>query len=66
MRTAAFRPDAPGETPREADHAVVFFGEPISSRYVLIQHDHLANVTRLAHERWKRAHPKFCRRMGTR
>ena len=25
---------------------------------------YLANVTSLEHERWERAHPEFCRRMG--
>jgi len=32
----------------EADRAVVSFAEPISSGYVLIKRDHLANVTSLA------------------
>jgi len=50
----------------EGDHAVVYFGEPISSGYVLIRRDHLANVTSLEHERWKRAQPEGCRRMGIR
>ncbi len=36
------------------------------SRYVLIQRDHLANVTSLEHERWERAHAEFCRKMGIR
>jgi hypothetical protein len=48
----------------ESDHAVVYFGEPIYSGYVLIKPDHLVNVTSLEHERWKRAHPEFCRQMG--
>ena len=50
----------------EGDHAVVYFGEPIYSGYVLIKRDHLVNVTSLEHERWKRAHPEFCRQMGIR
>ena len=48
----------------EGDRAVVYFGEPIHSGYVLIRRDYLANVTGLEHERWKRAHPEFCRKMG--
>jgi hypothetical protein len=48
----------------EGDRAVVYFREPIHSGYVLIKRDYLANVTSLEHERWKRAHPEFCRRMG--
>jgi len=47
----------------EGDHAVVYFGEPISSCYVLTQRDHLGNVTSLERERWKRAHPEFCGKM---
>src|SRR5436309_968168 len=39
----------------EGDPAVVY--EPIRSGYVLIRRDHLATVTSLEHERWKRAHP---------
>jgi len=31
---------------------------------MLTRLDCLANVSSLEHERWKRAHPKFCRRMG--
>src|SRR5207245_9113055 len=31
---------------------------------LLIQRDHLANVTSLEDERWKRAHPAFCRQVG--
>jgi hypothetical protein len=50
----------------EGDRAVVYFGEPISSGYVLIERDYLVNVTSLKHERWKRAHPEFCRQMGIR
>ena len=42
----------------------VSFGEPIRSGYVLVKRDRLTNVTSLEHERWKRAHPKFCRKMG--
>ena len=38
-------------------HAVVYFGEPIHSGYVLIRRDHLANVTSLEDERWKRTRP---------
>ena len=45
------------------DRAVVYFGEPIHSDYVLVTREHLANVTCLEHERWKRAHPEFCRRI---
>ena len=48
------------------DRAVVHFGDPIRSAYVLIQRDHLAIVIGLERERWKRAHPEFCRRMGIR
>ena len=48
----------------DGDHAVVYFGEPISSGYVLIERDHLVNVTSLEHQRWKRAHPEFCRQSG--
>ena len=43
------------------DRTVVSFGEPIHSGYVLIKRDHLAIVIGLEHERWKRAHPDFCR-----
>ena len=43
----------------EGDRAVVYFGEPISSGYVLIKRGHLANVAGVEHERWKRAHPEF-------
>ena len=50
----------------EGDRPVVYLGEPIHSGYVLIRRDHLANVTSLEHERWKRAHPEFCRKMGIR
>ena len=38
--------------------AVVYLGEPIQSGYVLIPRAHLANVTSLEHERWKRADPE--------
>jgi len=31
---------------------------------VLVKRDHLVNVTSLEHERWKRAHREFCRKMG--
>ena len=44
--------------------AVVYFAEPIQSGYVLIKREQLINVTSPEHERWKRAHPKFCRQMG--
>jgi len=47
----------------ERHHAVVSFVEPIRSGYVLIQR-HVVNVTSLEHERWKRAHPELCRKMG--
>ena len=50
----------------EGDRAVVRLGEPIRSAYVLIERDHLANVTSLEHERWKRAQPDFCRRVSHR
>jgi len=50
----------------ESDHAVAYFAEPIHSAYVLIQRDHPVNVTSLEHERWKRAHPEVCRKMGIR
>ena len=43
------------------DRAVLYFGEPIHSRYVLVRRDHLASVTTLEHERGKRAHAEFCR-----
>ncbi len=48
------------------DRAVVYFAEPISSGYVLIPRAYLANVTSLEHERWKREHPEFRRRIGIR
>jgi hypothetical protein len=48
----------------KGNRAVVSFAEPISSGYVLVKRDHLANVTILEHERWKRAHPEFCRKLG--
>jgi hypothetical protein len=48
----------------EGDRVVVSFGEPIHSGYVLIRRDHLANVASLEHERWKREHAEFCRKMG--
>ena len=51
--TASAGPTKPAST--------VSFGEPIRSGYVLIKRDHLATVTSLAHERWKRAHAEFCR-----
>ena len=41
----------------EAERAVISFGEPIHSGYVLIRRDHLANVTSPEHERWKRTQP---------
>ena len=41
----------------EGDRAVVYFGQPIRSGYVLVRCDHLASVTSLGQERWKRAHP---------
>src|SRR6266436_5155606 len=50
----------------EGDRAVVYFGEPIHSGYVLIKRAHLANVTRLEHERWKRAHARVPGRRGQR
>ena len=46
----------------EGNRAVVRLGEPIRSAYVLIERDHLANVTSLEDERWKRAHREVCRR----
>ena len=48
----------------EGDRAVVYFGEPIHSGSVLIRRDYLASLTSLEHERWKRAHPEFCRQTG--
>jgi len=42
------------------------FGKPIHSGYVLMTLDDLAHVTSLEHERWTRAHPEFCRKMGIR
>jgi len=54
--TASAGPTKPAST--------VSFGEPIRSGYVLVKRDRLTNVTSLEHERWKRAHPKFCRKMG--
>jgi len=48
----------------EGNRAVVYLGEPIHLGYVLVRRDHLATVTSLAHERWKRAHAEFCRQMG--
>ena len=50
----------------EADHAVVYLGEPIRSGYVLIKRDHLVNVTSLEPERWKRADSEFCQQAGVR
>ncbi len=50
--------------PHEGEDVVVYFGEAISSGYVLIPRAGLANVTSLEHERRKRAHPDFCRRTG--
>jgi len=50
----------------EGNRAVVRLGEPIRTAYVLTPRAHLANVTSLAHERWKRAHPAFCRQMAIR
>lgn len=50
----------------DGDHAVVYFGEPIRSGYLINGHHlghHLVNVTSLKHERWKREHPEFCRKM---
>jgi hypothetical protein len=41
----------------EGDRAVVYFGEPIRSGYVLIKRDHLVNVTSRKHERWRRTAP---------
>jgi len=38
--------------------------DPLGLRAINL--DHLANVTSLGHERWKRAHPEFCRKMGIR
>ena len=46
----------------EGDRAVVRLGEPIRSAYVLIERDHLANVTSL--ERWTRPHPGMERGLG--
>jgi hypothetical protein len=48
----------------EGNHAVVYFGEPIHSGYVLIRRDHLANATSPEHERWKGAHPESFRQTG--
>jgi hypothetical protein len=50
----------------EGDRAVVYLGEPIHSGYVLIKRDRLTKMTSLEHERWKRAHTEFCRRVGIR
>jgi hypothetical protein len=50
----------------EGDRAVVSSGEPIHLDYVLVKRDRLTNVTSLEHERWKRAHPEFCRIVGDR
>ena len=47
----------------EGDRAVVYFAEPISSGYVLIQRDRLVNTTTLEDEPWKRTHPEFCLRV---
>jgi len=44
--------------------AVVYFAEPIHSGYALIKRDHRDNVTSREHERWKWAHPEFCRKIG--
>ena len=48
----------------EGDRAVAYFAEPIPSGYVLIEPDHLVNLTSLEPARWKRERPKVCRRMG--
>ncbi len=39
------------------DRAVLYFGEPIHSGYVLIPRAHNANVTSLEHEVWRRTPP---------
>ena len=49
----------------EGGGTVVYLGAPIHSGYALIPRAHLVNVTSLEHERWKRAHPKFCRQMAS-
>jgi len=38
----------------EGDRAAVYLGDPIRSGYVLIKRDHIASVTSLERERWKR------------
>ena len=50
----------------EGDRAVVYFGEPIHSGYVLLKRECIANLTSLQHERRKRAHAEFRRQMGIR
>jgi len=50
----------------EGDRAVVSFAEHLHSGCVSSRRDHLADVTSLEHEGWKRAHPEFCCRMGIR
>jgi hypothetical protein len=49
----------------EGDRAVVYFGEPIRSGYMLIQRDHLANLTSLEPARWTRAHPSSAARWAS-
>ena len=49
----------------DGDHAVVYLGEPIRSGYVLIQRDHLANLTSLEHARRQRAHPNSAGRWAS-
>ncbi len=48
----------------EGDRVVVSFVEHLHSGCVSSRRDRLANVTSLAHERRKRAHPEFRRPMG--
>jgi len=51
VSAAIYHADDDGTAP------VVDFGEPISSRYVLVKRDHLTNVTSLEHERWEAGAP---------
>ena len=48
----------------EGNKAIVYFGVPFMSPYVLISKKHLRNVTSLDHEKFKRLLPEFCETMG--
>ena len=46
--------------------AIVYFGTPFESKYVLIRRSHLKKtaVTPLALEKWKREHPELAKFVG--